>query len=122
MSRTSRRAPAGATNRARTPGLRRSVAACLLGLALGALCLVALRVDILRTRYALAEALALEQQLLSERRDLTVEMRRLRDPARLATLARKRGFVRPERVIDLELPARTTAQTLAILPDVGARP
>ena len=108
--------------RGRMPGLRRSVAACLLGLALGALCLVALRVDILRTRYALAEALEHEQKLLAERRDLTVEMRRLRDPARLTSLARKRGFVRPERVIDLELPARMTTQTLAILPGVGARP
>jgi hypothetical protein len=74
----------------------------LAGLLLAALALTALRLDLIRARYGLADALSEEQRLLAEERSLTVEVRRLRDPARLAKLARERGFVRPEQVIDLE--------------------
>lgn len=82
--------------RSRAPWLR-----FVLALVVAAGLLVALRVDILRGRYALAEALEREQALLQRHRDLTVEMRRLRDPRRLGERARELGFVRPALVIDL---------------------
>ncbi len=66
------------------------------------LSIVALRNDLIRMRYGLAAAMQEERDLLQERRELTARVRALRDPARLARLARKRGFVRPDRVIELE--------------------
>jgi len=74
----------------------------LVGALIAALCLAALRVDLIRQRYDLAEAMNTEKQLLEQKRLLTAQGRRLRDPARLARLAAERGFVRPERLIDLE--------------------
>lgn len=67
----------------------------------GALGLAALRIDILRLRYALGEAIEQEKQLgqLQRRHQATLES--LRDPSRLAALARQRGFERPERVLEL---------------------
>ena len=61
----------------------------------------ALRIDLLRVRYALAAATLEEQRLLDESRSLTAEMRRLRDPYHLAMQAKELGFVRPARLIDL---------------------
>ncbi len=66
-----------------------------------ALFLVSLRTSILALRYDLDRALARELDLMSERRVATATLRELRDPARLARLARERGFVRPEKVLDL---------------------
>lgn len=63
--------------------------------------LAALRIDILRTRYALADALAEEQVQIERRSVETARVEALRDPARLAALAAKRGLSRPGRVIDL---------------------
>lgn len=68
-----------------------------------ALGLTALRIDLIRMRYALANALESEQALLEQQRMLTVEMRTLRDPSGLASRARELGFVHPERVIHLPL-------------------
>lgn len=68
-----------------------------------ALALAALRVSILRARYALAEVHESETQLLEARRDAQVEIRELRDPRRLRERARALGFEHPERV--LRLPA-----------------
>jgi hypothetical protein len=66
----------------------------LLSLALlVALGVAALRIDLIRTRYALAEAMAEERRLIEEQRTLTVDLRRLRDPAVLAGLGHARGFV-----------------------------
>jgi len=76
-----------------------AVVAALL-LALG---VAALRVDLIRMRYALADGLSAEQQLIEEQRELTARMRALRDPAVLARQARELGFVHPDRVIDLTL-------------------
>lgn len=75
--------------------------ALLAGLVLAGLGLAALRVDIFRMRYALAEAIETEQAMLSDQRVATARRESLRDPARLAELARERGFARPTRVIDL---------------------
>jgi hypothetical protein len=63
--------------------------------------IAALRIDLLRVRYALAAATLEEQRLLDESRSLTAEMRKLRDPYHLALQARDLGFVRPSRLIDL---------------------
>lgn len=57
-----------------------------------ALAVAALRIDLIRTRYALAEAMAEEQALIEEQRSLIVRKRQLRDPAVLTGLARERGF------------------------------
>ena len=71
-----------------------------------ALCLAALRVEILRARYELGELARAESTLLAERDALRVEVRALRHPDRLARLARELGFAPPERVIDLRPGAR----------------
>lgn len=91
----------GRRGRAR-PWIGWPVIVTALVLALG---MAALRVDLIRMRYALAEGLATEQRLLEERRELTAEMRALRDPSGLAKRARALGFVHPEKVIDLDVPA-----------------
>ncbi len=71
-----------------------------------ALSVVALRIDILRMRYGLGEALETEKALIHETRELTAQVRRLRDPARLARLAIESGLGSHERVIDLRFDIR----------------
>lgn len=69
-----------------------------------ALGVAALRIDLIRTRYALAANLAEEQTLMEEQRALIVRLRGLRDPSALAALAEERGFRPAERVIALTDP------------------
>lgn len=69
-----------------------------------ALAIVALRIDLIRTRYALAERLAEQQTKQEEQRALIVRLRGLRDPSVLAALARERGYRPAERVITLPDP------------------
>ncbi|MBW2272041.1 MAG: septum formation initiator family protein [Deltaproteobacteria bacterium] len=73
----------------------------LIAILVAALFIVGLRSELTAMRYAIPEALAQEEQLRAEKRALTVEMRRLRDPGLLAARAREMGFVRPEHIIDL---------------------
>jgi hypothetical protein len=80
---------------------RRAVHAVLLGAACALLLLAGLRVQLTELRYRLAEATREEHALDETRRQLIVEVRRLRDPKQLAELAARQGFVRPESVIDL---------------------
>ncbi len=80
---------------------RRAIHAALLGAACGLLLLAGLRVQLTELRYRLAEATREEHALDETRRELIVEVRRLRDPKRLAELAAHQGFVRPESMIDL---------------------
>jgi cell division protein FtsL len=87
------------------PQHRRLLPALLLGALLAALALAALRVDLIRVRYALAEVMREEKVLLEERRRLTADVRALRDPSRLAEIAKRMGFERPARVIELRAPA-----------------
>jgi hypothetical protein len=68
---------------------------------LSGLLLAGLRVDVIRMRLARAESFEEELRLEQEERDLTVEMRQLRDPAELARRAEALGFRRAERMIDL---------------------
>lgn len=67
-----------------------------------ALAIAVLRIDILRLRYALGEAVSEEKQLLHAQRQNTAKLETLRDPARLAELAHELGFSRPEHVIRLD--------------------
>jgi hypothetical protein len=67
-----------------------------------ALALAALRIDILRVRYALGEAIRQEKALVQQQRQQTAALEGLRHPSRLVDVARQRGFAPPERVIDLK--------------------
>jgi hypothetical protein len=71
------------------------------GALLAGFSLAVLRIDILRLRYALADALAAEQVLLERRSVEIARLEALRDPARLAALADERDLSRPQRVIEL---------------------
>jgi hypothetical protein len=68
----------------------------------GALFLAGLRMDVIRMRLARAASFEEELRLEQEGRELTVEMRRLRDPAELSRQAEALGFHRAERLIDLD--------------------
>ncbi len=70
------------------------------------LSLAALRISILRMRYALAATLQHETELRSRERSAAVAARVERDPRKLSELAARQGFARPERVIDLSDGAR----------------
>ncbi len=85
------------------PAARRLRGGLLAACVVAALGLSALRVQILRLRYQVARAVAEEQALLEQKRELTVRVRELRDPLRLAARAAELGFTRPQRI--LELPA-----------------
>jgi len=83
----------------------------------------ALRIDLIRTRYALATAMAEEQRLLEEQRVLIVRKRQLRDPVALAVQARERGFKPPTTVFFLPDPAPPSGSpAIAELPAVAAGP
>lgn len=90
-----------------------------------ALGLAALRLEVLRLRYALGDAALAEQRLVEEERDLIAQHRRLRDPVRLAREAQALGFVRPETLIVLPEPpappATATAFAAASFVDLGGR-
>jgi len=84
-----------------------ALAALLAGVLLAALALAALRVDGIRVRYGLGQAMKEERELLERDRTLRAQVGSLRDPIRLARLAPRYGLVRPARVLELSLgPAR----------------
>jgi hypothetical protein len=70
-----------------------------------ALAIAALRVDLIRVRYGLADALEAEKVLLQERREALAALSARRDPARLAPLAARRGLVRPTKILELPVAA-----------------
>lgn len=78
--------------------------------AVAGLGIVGMRSDVMRIRYALSEAITEEKRLRLEYNESTVEMRKLRSPARVTRLAEELGFQRPERIIDLSVPTATLAQ------------
>jgi hypothetical protein len=82
-------------------GTSRPLVALLVGALIAGMGLAALRIDILRLRYALADAIESEKTVLESQRVWTARKESLRDPSRLAELARARGFGRPAVVIDL---------------------
>ncbi len=76
---------------------------------IGAMFLAVLRMDVIRMRFTLAGTFEEELRLKQLKRELTVDMRQLRDPAVLARRARERSFRRAERLIDLEGDGRSRA-------------
>lgn len=80
----------------------------LVTVAAGAVCaallLVALRMDSVRLRYALADAVRAEQELLDQQRRLIVQVRHLRDPRRLEALAGELGLAPADCLVDLDHP------------------
>lgn len=98
------------------------LAALVIGTLLAALLATSLRVDILRLRYALGEAVKEEASLLETTRALTVARRELRDPRHLRRLAEKRGFVRPARVIRLEPDGPGQGSAAGVPAPVGTEP
>ena len=90
-----------AQRRVAGPSLSRVLPALLAGVVLAALALAALRVDLIRVRYGLGEAMRQEKELLEQGRALRARVGSLRDPIRLARLAPRYGLARPTRVIDL---------------------
>ena len=89
----------------------RRVLPVLIVVLLVALGVASLRIDLLRLRYALADATLEEQRLLDDERMLTAARRRLRDPVHLARLADELGFVPPD-----------SQTTLAPAPSYGQAP
>ena len=73
---------------------------------LSLLALAALRVSILRTRYALGATLQHETELLARERSVAAAASEQRAPQKLRESAAQLGFTRPERVIDLADEAR----------------
>ena len=102
-----RRRRLGLNDRARSAVAARPRGTALaIGIAvLAALGVAALRSDGIHVRYGLADAVRQERELLEERRVAVARLRALRDPARLALLAREQGFVRPARIRTLPVAA-----------------
>lgn len=71
---------------------------------LAALAVAAVRIDLIRTRYAVSAAMERENELIEEQRQLIVRRRQLRDPVELAVQARERGFRPPTHVVALPDP------------------
>jgi hypothetical protein len=69
-----------------------------------ALAIAHVRVELIGQGYKRYDAVGRLQTLEEEKRILTAQVRELRDPARLARLARKMGLSRPDRVIALAPP------------------
>jgi hypothetical protein len=87
--------------RAARPALSRLLPALLAAVVFAALALAALRVDLIRVRYGLGQAMREEKALLEQGRALRARVGSLRDPIRLARLAPRYGLARPTRVLDL---------------------
>lgn len=79
----------------------RTAIPAILAVVAAALAMVGVRNNLTWMRYEAAEALRLEQSLRDEKLAVTVEKRKLLDPRLLAREAQTRGFVHPERVVDL---------------------
>lgn len=85
-----------------------------------ALFLAALRIDIIRMRYARASVLKVETALREEQQQLLVEVRRLHHPSELSRRADALGFQVPDEVVELAGPAR--ALTNETLPHIASGP
>ena len=84
----------------------------LVGIAFAcALALAALRIDILRVRYALGEAIREEKALVQQQRQQIAVLEGLRNPSRLVEVAQRIGFAPPEHVIDLRNHSRQASRS-----------
>lgn len=84
------------------PRGKRPVAAIAVTAVLCMLAIAGLRVSILRARSELGRAMAEEKRLGDELARLRVEVRELRGPHRLESLAAGLGLVEPAHVVDLD--------------------
>jgi len=96
----------------RRGGRNAALVPVIAGIVLCALGLVWLRMDVVRMRYAAAEAVAEEQALLDRKQSVTVDLLRLREPTRLAEHARKLGFATPDHVVPLSSVRVTPAESI----------
>ena len=87
-----------------------------------ALGVAAVRIDLLRTRYAVSAALERENELIEEQRQLIVRRRQLRDPVELAVKARERGFKPPTHVVSLPDPTLGTLDSVVAPQPVDTDP
>jgi hypothetical protein len=81
---------------------------CVLGGVIAALAIAHVRVELIQQGYQRVSDVKRHQQLEEEQRNLAAQVRELRDPARLAALAKEMGLARPERVVSLAPPGRET--------------
>jgi hypothetical protein len=100
------------------PRRARALVPLLLVALVVALGVAALRIDLIRTRYAVAASMEAENTLLEERRALIARKRKLRDPTVLAAEARTRGFKSPAHVFEIPDPNLVTTAR----PSVAAGP
>jgi hypothetical protein len=96
--------------------MRRLAPAAIAIAVIAALGVAALRVDLIRVRYGLADAVSQERALLEERRAVLAQVRALREPSRLAKLAQERGFVRPERIRTLPSASASAESSPSVRP------
>lgn len=87
-----------------------------------ALGIAALRIDLIRTRYALMDTMQKEQALIEAQRALIVEKLTLRDPSALSALAEKRGYRPAEIIRTLIDPMPMDANPARGLPNVASGP
>lgn len=83
-----------------------------------ALGITALRIDLIRIRYAMATATETENRLIEEQRALIARKRQFRDPVALAVEARERGFRSPDTAHSIPDPALAATR----MPNVAAGP
>ena len=96
------------------PRRARALVALLLVALVTALGIAALRIDLIRTRYAVAASMEAENRLIEEQRALIARKRQLRDPTALAIEARERGFRPPAHVFSIPDPASASAALPAV--------
>ncbi len=82
----------------------------------------ALRIDLIRTRYAMAAIQAEEEALIEEQRNLIIKRRQLRDPVELAIQARERGFRPLSTVLSVPDPVVGASGGPRPIADVASRP
>ena len=98
----------------------RTLVPVITAVVIGALLLVGLRTDVRAMRYAGAEALTLETDLLDQKRSITVQLLRLREPKNLSEQAGSLGFAKPVRVITLVSSSQVPPDI--VTPSVAAEP
>jgi hypothetical protein len=101
------------------PRRMRALLPLLVVAAIAALGVAALRIDLIRVRYAVAAVMEEEEALLEVQRTLIVRRRQLRDPVELAVRARALGFRPSAEVLALPDPV---VRDLRTDPGTPARP
>ncbi len=98
----------------RRPRRTRYLVPLLMATLITALGIAALRIDLIRTRYALAAATERENALIEQQRALIAHRRQLRDPVALAVQARRRGFRPAARIFSVPDPSPTIGSAPAV--------